>query len=237
MPLINNKIRHDQNRLPHLTGLEATATYLYLQNHRRLLFVSAYLPPTATLTNADLDSVFTQHDLVILVGDLNSKHAAWGNASENKNGKLLLSHCTTKNINCNHPAQPTYFPHNSTPSVLDISLTKRCPTSKPQAVPALSSDHNPIVFKILLHPCITLPRTLYHYKHANWSLFRTTLDRPIPSHPLSLLPTDLEYTVTIFETSVREAATSAIPIQTVQTNLLIYPPTTCSLLKLKNHYR
>jgi exonuclease III len=88
MLLINNKIRHDHYHLPHLTGPEATATYLYLQNHRHLLFVSAYLPPTATLTNADLDYVFTQHDLVILVGDLNSKHAAWGNTSENKNGKL-----------------------------------------------------------------------------------------------------------------------------------------------------
>ena len=76
MLIINNKIRHDQYFLPNLTGLEATATCLYLHNHRRLLFVSAYLPPTSVLTHADLDSIFTQHDSVILVGDLNSKHVA-----------------------------------------------------------------------------------------------------------------------------------------------------------------
>jgi exonuclease III len=51
MLIINNKIRHDQYFLPNLTGLEATATCLYLHNHRRLLFVSAYLPPTSVLTS------------------------------------------------------------------------------------------------------------------------------------------------------------------------------------------
>ena len=74
MLIINNKIRHDKYYLPNLTGLEATALCLYLQNHRRLLFVSAYLPPTSILPLNDLDSIFNQHDLVILVGDLNSKY-------------------------------------------------------------------------------------------------------------------------------------------------------------------
>ena len=237
MLLINNNIQHDQYRLPRLTGLEATATYLYLQNNKRLLFVSAYLPPTSTLTHADLDSIFTQHDSVILVGDLNSKHAAWCNTSENKNGKLLLSYCTTKNIILNHPDQTTHFPHNAIPSILDIALTKQCPISKPQAVPALSSDHNPIVFKILLYPLLAPPRTLYDYNHANWPLFRSILDHAIPAHPPSLLTTDLDDAVTTFETAIRQAATSAIPKQTVRTKLLTLPPTLRALLKLKNHYR
>jgi hypothetical protein len=42
--------------------------------------------------------------------------------------------------------------------------------SKPQAIPALSSDHNPIVFKIHFHPTISKPRTTYDYQQANWSL-------------------------------------------------------------------
>jgi hypothetical protein len=37
---------------------------------------------------------------------------------------------------------------------VDIALSKRCSIYKPQAVPALSSDHNSIVFKIHLHPAI-----------------------------------------------------------------------------------
>ena len=120
MLVINNKIRHDQYCLPnHLTGLEVTAICLYLQNHRRVLFVSAHLQPTSIHLLSDLDSIFTQHDSVIPVGDLSSKHAAWHNTSGNRNGRILLSYCINKDITLNNPDQPTHFPHNSTP----VSLT------------------------------------------------------------------------------------------------------------------
>jgi len=220
MPIINNKIRHDQYYLPNLTGLEATAICLYLQNHRRLLFVLVYLLPT---------SILPLTDSVILVGDRNSKHAAWHNKSGNRNGRILLSYCVNKDITLSYPDQPTHFPHNSTPSVLDITLSKRCPTPKPQAVPTLSSDHNPIVFKILFHPLITKPVTLYDYKHANWSLFRTSLELSIPSFPYNQW-------LTTFETSVRQAAASSTPLKlSKKTTSLSHPR--CVLLKLMNYYR
>jgi hypothetical protein len=84
--LINNKLRHNQYSLPSLTGLQAMAIYLYLQNRRWLLLVSAYLPPSFTLTHTDLNAIFSQHDSVILTGDLNSEHVAWLNPTVNKNG-------------------------------------------------------------------------------------------------------------------------------------------------------
>jgi hypothetical protein len=139
-----------------------------------------------------------------------------------------------------HPQspRPTYsLPTQLDPHVLDITLSKRCPTSKPQAASTLSSDHNLIAFKILLHPLLTKPRTLYDYKHANWPLFRTTLDLSIPSHPSFLSITDLEHAYTTFETSVRQAAASSMPTHTVKINHLTLPPTVCILLKLMNHYR
>jgi len=121
---MNNKLCHDQYCLPSLTGLEATAIYLYLQNHRRLLFVSTYLPPTSTLTHTDLDVIFTQHDTIILTGDLNCKHVAWLNPSVNKSGSTLLACCTNTNITLNHPDQPTHYPPNAPPSILDVTLSK-----------------------------------------------------------------------------------------------------------------
>jgi hypothetical protein len=166
MLIINNNLGHDQFYLPNLVGLEATAICLYLQNHNQLLFVSTYLPPPSAIVPADLEAIFTQNDSVLLVGDLNSKHVTWNNTSVNRNGGILLSYCIN-NIFINYPDQPTHFPHNSNPSVLDIALSKRCPISKPLAVPALSSDHNSIVFKIHLHPAISKPRIMYDYKQAN----------------------------------------------------------------------
>jgi len=215
MLLINNKLRHEQYSLPSLTGLEATAIYLYLQNHRRLLFLSAYPPPTYTLTHTDLDVIFTQHDNIILTGNLNSKHVTWLNHSVNKNANNLLSYCTNKNITLNHPDQPTHYPPNAPSSILDVTLSKRCPISKPKAVPTLSSDHKPVVFKIPLQPLTTKPNTFYISKHENWPLFRTILELSIPTHPSSSSTTDLEYAIHTFETSVKQAADSAIPTHSV----------------------
>jgi len=213
--MINNNLRHDQFYLPNLTGLEATAVYLCLQNHSRLLFVSVYLPPSSAIIPTDLDQICSQNDSVVLVGDLNSKHVSWNNASVNRSGRTLLSYCINKDITLYYPDQPTHFPYISDPSVLDIALSKRCPISKPQTVPALSSDHNPIVFKIHLHPTTSKPRTLYDYKQANWSLFRATLDLHLDSNSPVLTTIDLEHAITTFETSGRQATISAIPVQTV----------------------
>ena len=41
MLLVNNNLRHDSFSLPPLSGLEATAICLQVQNHNKLLFVSA----------------------------------------------------------------------------------------------------------------------------------------------------------------------------------------------------
>jgi len=83
---INNNLRHDQFSLPNLVGIEANTICLYLQNHGQLLFVSTYLLPASAIIPADLDPIFSQNDSVVLVGDLNSKHVTWNNATMNRNG-------------------------------------------------------------------------------------------------------------------------------------------------------
>jgi hypothetical protein len=84
------------------------------------------------------------------MGDLNCKHPAWNNFAANKNDNTLF-YCGNKSISINFPYQPTHYPYNSYPSVLDIALTQRCTTYKSLAVPFLSSDHNPILFKVFIH--------------------------------------------------------------------------------------
>ena len=216
-------------------GLEATAVYLQLQNHSQLLFISAYFPPTANITPTDLDAIFSLHDTVVLAGDLNCKHVSWNNASVNKNGNTLLSYCLNNSIALNYPNQPTHFPYNSLPSVLDIALSQRCSTSKPQSIPALLSDHNPIVFKVHFHPELSAPRRVY--KHAKWPLFWSSLDLALDPHPSIHNTHALNLAISTFTQSVIQAATQAIPVHTVKRNHLTLPPTLLYLWKLKNHYR
>jgi hypothetical protein len=175
MLLVNNNQRHDSFSLPPLVGLKATAVCLHLHNQGQLLFVSAYFPPAVTITPTDFDAIFSIHDTVVLAGELNCKHVSWNNVSVNSNGSTLLSYSLHNAININYPNQPTHFPYNSHPSVLDLALSEHCSTSKPQSVPALSSDHNPIVFKIHQHPQSRCLRVIGNYP------------RRAPSHVFTLL--------------------------------------------------
>jgi len=236
MLLVNNQLRHDSFPLPPLSGLEATAICLQLQNYGQLLFISAYLPAAAAIAPSDFDAIFSLHNTIVLAGDLNCKHVSWNNASVNRNGSTLLSYSLNKAITINYPNQPTHFPYNSYPSVLDIALSQRCTTSKPQSVPVLSSDHNPIVFKVHLHPDLSAPKTFYDYKHANWPLFRHSLDTALDLSPPIQTTIELDHTIAFTRTE-QQAAIRAIPVTTSKCNHLTLPPNLCYLLKLKNYYR
>ena len=137
----------------------------------------------------------------------------------------------------NYPNQPTHFPYNSYPSVLDIALSQRCTTSKPLSILALSSDHNPLVFKVHLHPVPSTFKLLYDYKHANWPLFRSSLDLAIDLHQIIQNTTELDHAISTFTQTIRQAATQAIPVHTMKRNHLTPPPYLLYLWKLKNHYR
>jgi len=237
MLLINSTIKHDEFALPSMGRLEAVAVCICLHNNEQLLFVSTYLPPAAPVNRTDMDKIFSAFTSVVVVGDLNSKHVAWNGPSVDSNGKTLLTYCTDKNLSIHYPNQPTHFPHNSPPSVLDIAITKHCSVSKPLATPSLSSDHNPIVFKIQQRPVLTTPRMVYDYKHADWKLFKSTLDGTIPRNPTLLSTADLEQAVIAFEIAIRQAATTAISLHKVVRNQLTLPPALTQILKLKNYYR
>jgi hypothetical protein len=168
MLITNNNIRHDHFALPNMDRLEAIAVCIYLHNNKQPLFVSTYLAPAAPVVRTDLDKIFSAFTSVVLIGDLNSKHVAWNCSTVDSNGKTLLTYYIDINLSIHYPDRPTHFPHNSTPSVLDIALTKLCSVSKPLAAPVLSSNHNPIVFKLHLLPILSTPRMMYDYKHANW---------------------------------------------------------------------
>jgi hypothetical protein len=79
--------------------------------------------------------------------------------------------------------QLTFFHINFQPNVLDIALSKQCIPSKPLSVPALSFDHNPVLFKILLRPSFSEPLPILDYMLANCPLLRSTLDQLILTNP------------------------------------------------------
>jgi exonuclease III len=134
MLLINNQIQHDQFYVTNTEQLETVAAVIHLQHNEQLLIVSTYLPPSTPVVRTDLDKISSSTHTV-LVRDLNSKHTAWNCSSVDSNGKKLLNYCIKNNLSIHYPDQPTHYPHNSAPSVLDIAITKLCSVSKPTAPP------------------------------------------------------------------------------------------------------
>jgi hypothetical protein len=133
MLLNNNQIQHHQFYVTNTEQLETVAAFIHLQHNEQLLIVSTYLPPSTPVLRTDLDKVFLSSTTTELVGDLNSKHTAWNCSSVHSNGKKLLNYYIKNNLSIHYPDQPTHYPHNSIPSVLDIAITKLCSVSKPTA--------------------------------------------------------------------------------------------------------
>ena len=93
------------------------------------------------------------------------------------------------------------------------------------------------MFKVHLHPDFTAPRIVYNYKHANWPLFRSSLDTALDPHSPIHTTMELDHAITTFTQSVQQAAISAIPVYAAKRNQLTYPPALHYLWKLKNYYR
>ena len=161
--LVKNKVCHDQFVPPNVVNLETIAVCFYMHNNTLLLSVSCYNPPNSPILHSDLDSDFSSFDSVLLVSDLNCKQTAWNCISDDRNGWTLLSYCLSQNTAINYHHHPTYFHTNFQTSVLNITLSKHYILSKQLSVPALFSDLNPMVFKILLSPSISEYRPILDY--------------------------------------------------------------------------
>jgi hypothetical protein len=75
-----------------------------------------------------------------------------------------------------------------------------------------TSHHNPTVFEVHLHPAFSTPRLLYDYKHANWPLFRSSIDLALDPHPTVQNTIELHNASATFTQTIRQAATHAIPV-------------------------
>ena len=74
-----------------------------------------------------------------------------------------------------------------------VSVTMHSNLPKPLSIPALSSDHNLVVFKNVLGPSFSETRQIFDYLlvHADWSLYQPILGQLIFINPRP----DLEWTV------------------------------------------
>ena len=134
--------------LPLTTALQAVAARLCFM-HREITICSIYCPPGAALPVSELHLLMLElPPPVLILGDFNSHHSAWGCDSICPRGRRLASFLNDEGLCVLNTGSPTHFtmPSGRT-SALDLSL------ASPQLSPLftwhadkdpMGSDHFPV---------------------------------------------------------------------------------------------
>lgn len=222
--LVHKDIRHDSYAIPNTSRLEAVAVIVHTTQRQNLHVVSGYNPPTNIVRSEDIKAISLP---MIFMGDFNGKHMAWNCASNNRNGKLLIDFCTEHSISA--PTQYTYFPSQGQTSTLNIVMSRGCVISPPQSLPALSSDHNPVVYKIRLTPQQTVQQQLYDY--------RQILTTKLQPRPRIRGVQDFDRALHLFTASILMAAEITISKRNIHMRRTSLPVPLVTLIQLRNCIR
>lgn len=124
--IIHSTITHTRVRLQH-TSIESLCIKLPDNTH----IISAYNKPNNNFTQQEIHSLLNTNGTVLIIGDLNAKHAHRNCNRSNGNGNTLHSYTINHNANIMYPTLThTYYPENGyTPSTIDILINKNLPYS------------------------------------------------------------------------------------------------------------
>ncbi|GJQ70362.1 hypothetical protein Trydic_g1824 [Trypoxylus dichotomus] len=142
--LVKSTIEHHADLALDPINIVATAVTVNLATGPVKL-VAAYKVPRRQL----LEEIFDTRGAVIVAGDLNAKHPSWNSRRPNASGICLRRFADELHLLVNATAEPTIFPHNGQPDVLDIVVMK-CVVQFDQltVLDELSSDHNPVLLQL-----------------------------------------------------------------------------------------
>jgi len=184
--LIRDTIPFDVRYDLHEPGIEQIWIEVYRRGLPSILVCSVYIPPrqTASLTSF-ADGVFRvlcKNNLVLVLGDFNSRTTVFGDSCDNELSETLLSFVSTCDLNLhNEYGVPTRYCGESK-SVLDLTLSSQYLASRIsewRTSHRLPSDHCLITFAIAMstakRPPAT-PRYAWDFRNCDWARFSACLD-------------------------------------------------------------
>lgn len=145
-----------------------------------VLIIAAYKNPQAELNIDDLKKLYNKHNKIIMAGDINAKHTAWGNKYNNKTGKMLVKSKIANEFKFNilNTDVPTYYsPITMTGSNLDLFFVKNMNLSKPASINELSSDHLPVMAKLVYRTNNNINNNNnFDYSKTDWDKYKKELN-------------------------------------------------------------
>ena len=178
--------------------------------HREITICSIYCPPGVALPVAELRQLMRElPPPVLILGDFNAHHSAWGCDSTCTRGRLLDSFLDDECLCILNTGSATHFalPSGNT-SVLDLSVIS------PQLMPLftwrvaedpMGSDHFPVWLEYREQAVLGIRPPRWNIRKANWDEFETSLEGVYASTP-EVAPSVAEFTTTLVN-----AARASIP--------------------------
>ena len=186
------------------TPLQAVAVRATL-GQRELTVCSIYCPPGVPLPHVEMRQLMRElPSPVLLLGDFNSHHPAWGSTSECARGRLLASFLDDEGLCVLNTGSPTHLtlPSGHT-SVLDLSLCSPElahlfsweADSDPQG-----SDHFPVWVNYLEQPRLGSRPPRWNLRKADWDQFSSRLEDAFPPEEAENLSVD-EFTFRLLQSA------------------------------------
>lgn len=234
--IVHNSLVHEEIELPKLHRLEATGVLLHTAKGL-LRVIAVYSPPGWPIVELDVEALLDSRQPTLVAGDLNAKHPDWNCQTTNPAGRKLRAQGMREDFTISGPIEPTRVPIQARhrPSVLDITISKNMAHSLDmETLPALSSDHNPVLITVGADLDLAPPIRKPNWKRADWPLFQKTLEPTIASTPITTAD-DLDEAVVDITAAIQAAIATSVPLSSPRRNdRFDLPPHILQLIQEKN---
>lgn len=186
MILVNKKYNNSEKIInPSKAYVNDTMEYIAIKLNK-ITYIAVYIAPNIVINSNDIDKLFKMGSSVILGGDFNAKHQAWGNVNNNRSGRTLLNYLINSS-NCKADIQfPNEHTHYSAlgakGTTIDFFLTKNIKCNKPYACNELNSDHLPVIMKVNMNKVTNSNNNNFklsklNYNKTDWNSYRSELNK------------------------------------------------------------
>lgn len=225
----------EDNRLKDFVTIEAITIKMF-----NIVFIAAYKPPKPEININELNTLFTLRDKIIIGGDLNAKHFAWGNNKPNKAGKLIINYLLNNEdkIKIHNSEMPTYHsPINGCISTLAIFMTKNVNLKEPVILNELSSDHIPVLTRIIKNIKIDNDTCKYDYLNTDWKKYKEIINENWSLINEFKDNDDVDITITDMTNKMQHALRTPTPKWTYKNKQINTNDQIKRLLQLRNKIR
>lgn len=237
--LVRADIPHTLVSVPLTQNLEVIGIKLNCENCDITIF-SVYQSPNSNLLPNDLDLLLEFSSKVLIMGDLNAKHDQWFPGLKNSRGRVLFNHMLDHDYQIYAPTGPTltHYQSNFTPSLPDLILANNIHGIEDvHAIPALSSNHLPVFFRVDI-PFERKKITRFNYSKANWAGYRSFLNESIAlsSHVFQSREA-IDDSINNLTHNIIQARDVFVPLVNVKYSVLPLPRKIKRLIKFRNKLR